>query len=456
MILSSIFCSAVKFHGLLISLQSIYETTHLSNLMNGFIFGALLAMMIYNLYSYIAIRNRSYIYFSLYIFFSTLFFILWNGYLIGAYPSLQLRFLISCATAALIMSILFTNGYLRIALNAPLLFKSSKILIILFSIPLIFDLAGYQAFAIQLLGISLGLAIPYWSVAGYMGLKKGAKPSVFYLIALTILLTSCLLNGLSQSVMSFQTGLCLQVLILTMMLAVNLNDLKKETFLLQKTMAMKTADFSKQLLYGQENERENIANELNNSIGQQLVLLKNQIFVLRKRSNNNPEDLYNEITRDIGKAIEEVSNVSFSLRPYQMDILGLKNAIENLAEVISESAGSTIHLDIEDADKLADKAVEMNLYRVTQELLNNLIKHAMATHCWLVIKHRNEHLKFYYRDNGKGFNPDRIVNGLGLTGIRERCSLMKANISMVCQEGYGTKVYIKIPTTRKDINHYRK
>jgi signal transduction histidine kinase len=362
------------------TLEAIYEEEHFKNVVNGFMFGALLALMIYNLYIYIAIRDKSYLFYLGYLFFSVIFLLIWNGYIQG-----------------------------------------------------------------QLL-INLLLALTFWLLTIYVNLKKGYKSLLFHIAAFACVPLSYLLYEGFHSSMSIQMGLCLQSLVLSFALAVKLNDSKKQTMRLQTEMLEQTAGFSKELLIAQENEKESIATELNNRIGQQLVQLKNEIYVLEKQSQGANSDLFYSITQDIGKAIEEVSNVSFSLRPYQMDTLGLKRSLERLVEEMSTDETTNIHLNIDDLDHLLDKEAQMNLYRIVQELLSNLIKHAEATNCNIHIKSAAKHLKLNYEDNGKGYQTKNSSSGLGLSGIRERCKLLHAEIKINSKLSEGTKVSIKIPT----------
>jgi len=362
------------------TLEAIYEEEHFKNVVNGFMFGALLSLMIYNLYIYIAIRDKSYLFYLGYLFFSVIFLLIWNGYIQG-----------------------------------------------------------------QLL-INLLLAFTFWFLTFYVNLKKGYKSLLFHLAAFACVPLSYLLYEGFHSSMSIQMGLCLQSLVLSFALAVKLNNSKKQTMRLQTEMLEQTAGFSKELLIAQENEKESITTELNNRIGQQLVQLKNEVYMLEKQSQGANPDLFYSITQDIGKAIEEVSNVSFSLRPYQMDTLGLKRSLERLAEEMSTDATTNIHLGIDDSDHLLDKEAQMNLYRIVQELISNLIKHAEATHCSIRIKSYAKHLKLNYQDNGKGYYTKNSTSGLGLSGIRERCKLLQAELKISSKLSEGTKVSIKIPT----------
>jgi len=428
------------------TLEAIYEEEHFKNIVNGFMFGALLALMIYNLYTYIAAADKSYLYYLGYLFFSILFLLIWNGYFTQWLPTWSLRLLTSTSAIALIFSIPFSNGYLRTHSYYPKLTRLSKWLMPIFLIPILIDLFGQPVLAFKILQACLAIAAGFWLTASYLSMRKSYKPAFYYLAALTCLLICYGFYEGFHSSMSLQMGLCLQALVLSYALAVKLNDSKKQTMRLQTEMLQQTAGFSKELLLAQENEKESIAAELNNHIGQQLVLLKNEMHGLEKQSLGMNADLFESISRDIGKAIEEVSNVSFSLRPYQMDTLGLKSSIERLAEEMADESPTNIQIDIVEVDQLLGKEAQMNLYRIVQELLSNLIKHAGATSCSINIKIAANHIRLQYQDNGKGYDSNDPSSGLGLSGIRERCKLLDADLKMNSKRNRGTKVYINIPT----------
>lgn len=428
------------------TLEAIYEEEHFKNIVNGFMFGALLALMVYNLYTYIATADKSYLYYLGYLFFSILFLLIWNGYFTQWLPAWNLRLLSSTSAIALIFSIPFSNGYLRTQLYYPKLSRLSKWLMPVFLIPMLIDLSGHPVMAFKILQACLAIATGFWLTAACLSMRKGYKPAFYYLAALACLLICYGFYEGFHSSMSLQMGLFLQALVLSYALAVKLNDSKKQTVRLQTEMLQQTAGFSKELLIAQENEKESIAAELNNHIGQQLVLLKNEMHGLEKQSLGANADLFESISRDIGKAIEEVSNVSFSLRPYQMETLGLKRSIERLAEEVANESPTDIRIDLVELDPLLVKEAQMNLYRIVQELLSNLIKHACATTCSINIKIAANHISLQYQDNGKGYDTSNPSSGLGLSGIRERCKLLDADLKMSSKRNRGTKVYINIPT----------
>ncbi|WP_285056733.1 sensor histidine kinase [Pedobacter ginsengisoli] len=427
------------------TLEAIYEEEHFKNIVNGFMFGALLALMIYNLYIYIVIKDRSHLWYLGYVLSNLIFLLIWNGYFTQWLPAWSLRLLTGSSSAALLFSLWFSNGYLRIEINSPVLLRISKWLVIVFVIPIGVDLAGYSVLAFKLLQMTWVIAAAYWLFAGLHGLKKDFRPAAYYLAAVGCLLTSYGFYEGFHSGMSLQMGLCLQAIVLSFALAVKLNDLKKETVRLQVAMLEQTADFSKALIISQENEKESISNELNMRVGQQLVQLKNELFMLERQSKGAHPDLFNSITKDIGTTIEEVSNVSFSLRPYQIEVLGLRRSVERLVEDVTTDPEINVDLNIDEIDQLLNKEAEMNSYRIIQELLSNLIKHSAASTCSLSIKLAKKNLSISYHDNGKGYDAVNIRSGLGLSGIRERSKLLNAELTMSSIPKGGTRVYIKIP-----------
>ncbi|WP_256004156.1 sensor histidine kinase [Pedobacter deserti] len=427
------------------TLEAIYEDEHVKNIVNGFMFGALLALMIYSLYTYIATADKTHLYYSGYLCFSILFLLIRNGYLTQGIPVWSLSGLTISSTIALIFSIPFSNGYLRLKAYYPKIYRLGRWLIPILLIPMLIDLSGHPVMAFRVLQACLALAAGYWLSAACLSLIQGYKPAYHYLAALTFLLVCYGVYEGFHSSMSLQMGLCLQALVLSYALAVKLNDSKKQTMRLQTEMLQQTAGFSRELLIAQENEKESIAAELSNQVGQLLVLLKNEMHALEKLSEGTNTELFENITRDIGKAIEEVSNVSFSLRPYQMDTLGLKRSMERLAEDMAHEISTTLLIKIAEIDQLLTREAQMNLYRIVQELLSNLAKHADATTCSINIQISENYIVLKYRDNGKGYDTGYPSSGLGLSGIRERCKLLEADLKMSSKRNSGTEVYINIP-----------
>ncbi|WP_293901837.1 7TM diverse intracellular signaling domain-containing protein [Sphingobacterium sp. UBA5670] len=427
------------------TMEAIYEEDHFRNIVNGFMFGILAALMIYNLYLFIAIKDSSHLYYLGYVVCSIIFLMTWNEYFTYEMPSWRLRLLSTSSIFILWFSILFANQYLQLAQCAPGLYNLRKWIYPLIVLPFIVDLIGVHAIAFYLLCCVLAIVAAYWFVAGIYSFRRKTKSAVYYLIGVILLLWSYIFYEGFHTSMNIQMGICLQAIVLTFYQATRFNSLKKESIQLKKALMDQTVNFSKRIIIAQEHEKKTIAKELNTSIGQQLVLLKNEIFVLKKRSTDKDSTVFNGITQDIGKAIEEVGLVSSSLHPYQLETLGFKRSILFIVEEVNASSEVNIRVAIDDLDQQLNRETQINLYRIIQELLNNLIKHAHASQCTICIKRTKGNLVFYYHDNGRGFDDQVVSMGLGLVSVHERCMLLRGKANLRSRPTYGTKLLIKIP-----------
>lgn len=209
--------------------------------------------------------------------------------------------------------------------------------------------------------------------------------------------------------------------------------------------------FSRGLISLQEAERKRIAAELHDSLGQRLVVIRNLSLLSRNNSNGNRQlqQQIDEISAESSQALQEVREISYNLRPYQLDRLGLRKAI--LALVRTASRATTARLDacVDEIDDFFPKEAEINFYRIVQECLNNVIKHSEATEVNLSIERREKTLSLLIQDNGKGFTPgtatsDSNRGGFGLVGIRERAELLGGKTSIRTAPGEGTMIRIQI------------
>jgi signal transduction histidine kinase len=214
--------------------------------------------------------------------------------------------------------------------------------------------------------------------------------------------------------------------------------------------------FSRRLIESQEQERKRIAAELHDSLSQNLVIIKNRAMIsLQQR--DDPEEVFEqvaEIAEAADHALFEVREIAHNLRPFQIDRLGLTKAIE--AVVRKANAGAlrfSAHLDKIDA--LLPPEAEINLYRIVQESVNNVVKHSQATEASVTIKRRDQTIEVNIQDNGQGFTPaatqlgqSRDGSGLGLAGINERARILGSASVIESAPGRGTKIWLEIRTIK--------
>jgi signal transduction histidine kinase len=165
--------------------------------------------------------------------------------------------------------------------------------------------------------------------------------------------------------------------------------------------------FSQRLIESQEGERKRIAGELHDGLGQNLLIVKNWALIgLNSLAEDNPaREHLHEISETTSLALDEVREIAGNLRPYQLERLGLTNTIEQMVRQVKNSSDIKFVTEIENIDGLLSKEFEINLYRVVQECVNNVLKHSAATNAWLLIKRTVGGAEITCRDNGRGFDP---------------------------------------------------
>jgi len=207
--------------------------------------------------------------------------------------------------------------------------------------------------------------------------------------------------------------------------------------------------FALKLIESQERERKRIASELHDSLGQSLVLIKNWalLAIQADAQNRSPKPNLDEISETASEAIKEVREISYNLGPYQLDRLGLKKTIEEMVQKVDDSSATKFILDIGEIDGCLARDAEVSFFRIVQEALNNVVKHAEATEAALGIAKEGDHVVLTIRDDGSGFDAARTGNGFGLVGMSERVGLLRGEISVRSEIGKGTSVRVTLPCT---------
>lgn len=206
----------------------------------------------------------------------------------------------------------------------------------------------------------------------------------------------------------------------------------------------------KRFIRMQISERRQFSRELHDGINQLLVSSKFRVELVTNKLKKGvqvetiEQDLV-EAERVIDQTIQEVRLISHNLRPTLLDDLGLQAALKGLLEQFSERTNIfTEYEATSNLDKLPEE-VEITLYRVTQECLSNIEKHAQATHVSLKISIKKGHLQFECYDDGYGFNLGESQKGIGLINMRERLELVEGVFELHSIMGEGTKVTASIP-----------
>jgi signal transduction histidine kinase len=204
-----------------------------------------------------------------------------------------------------------------------------------------------------------------------------------------------------------------------------------------------------------ERERKRWARELHDETLQELAGLKLLLATARIAKDEQERKAQLERAGErVDIAVRALRDLITDLRPATLDELGLQSALEALAERVMRSTELSVELDFDLAYERGREPtrlppnVEDTLYRLVQESLANVVKHAVATRAEVIVRERVDTIEVVIGDNGKGFEPDATFTGFGLLGMRERVALHDGTITIESRAGEGTTVRAAFPTER--------
>ena len=209
--------------------------------------------------------------------------------------------------------------------------------------------------------------------------------------------------------------------------------------------------FSRQLIQSQERERQRIAAELHDSLGQNLLVVQNRALLgALSHQDGEARKQFNEIGAAVAQTLEEVRTISYNLRPHHLDQLGLTTAIRAMIEKTAESSGISVKTELDDLDGVFPPADEITIYRIIQESLNNVVKHSRAGEAHIAVHCREHHVEITIRDNGQGFasSASNVAaahrGGFGLKGLAERVHMLGGTYTIESGPGRGTTVTVRL------------
>jgi two-component system, NarL family, sensor histidine kinase UhpB len=197
-------------------------------------------------------------------------------------------------------------------------------------------------------------------------------------------------------------------------------------------------------LMAQEDERRRIARELHDEVGQTLTGVILQVEGL---SATIPEELrpqLDELRETARHGTQEVRRIARQLRPEALEELGLQSAMAVLATTFGEQARIPVERQLETVAALSQEQ-ELVVYRVAQEALTNVGRHAQAGRVELRFERQEDAMVLTVRDDGRGIRPEELASSNGVRGMRERAMLIGAQLSISAPAGGGTEVRLRIP-----------
>jgi signal transduction histidine kinase len=209
--------------------------------------------------------------------------------------------------------------------------------------------------------------------------------------------------------------------------------------------------YARQLLETQERERRRISNELHDSLGQTLFMIRQRARAAGEADAppEAGETPFGAIAGLATRAYDEMKEIAYNLRPYQLDKIGLTRTIDGMLGRVSRACGLDIAADLDDIDDLFADDAQINVYRIVQEGVSNIVRHAGATEAGVSICRRGRVVVMEIRDNGVGFAPagDRGAgagSSFGLTHLLERARVLNGTVEIRSRPGAGTTLVIRL------------
>ncbi|MBI2952631.1 right-handed parallel beta-helix repeat-containing protein [bacterium] len=212
---------------------------------------------------------------------------------------------------------------------------------------------------------------------------------------------------------------------------------------------------SHETIRAQEDERRRLSRELHDQVGQDLVMASIQVEMLRQqlgeagRAALGPK--LDDLSLSVEAAIEHIHQIAYGLRPAMLDELGLVPTLQWYTETFSKRTGLRVHLDVKEMREMRHGRLDMTLYRIVQEALTNVVKHARATQAVIRLSCARNQVTMVVEDDGVGFDVDRVRSfsgggrGIGLLSVQERVESFGGTFHVASRPGVGTRLMMNLP-----------
>jgi len=439
----------------------------------GVYFGIILAIILYNLFLFVSIRESTYAYYVLYLTCMLLLQTVLEGiaaqYFWPAAPKWNNYSIVIFLGAVNIFGLLFARTFLDLKKTLPAMSRLLVFLgLVMLMIMVLGSLLSYHHVILAAIGQSVVISVAILCVAVYL-LKTGNRQVRFMLLAygalfpgivLLILGNLNLIEAGALSKQALKIGTALDAILLSFGLADRIKTLageresaRRDADEQREKALILQRDFARKLLDSQEQERRRIAGELHDGIGQNLLVIVNQMRRFIDRNKADVSDLA-QAADLAAQSVEETREIAYALHPHILDRLGLTKAIEAVVKRGLKDQPLEGSVTIDNIDGILPKSHEIHLYRIVQEGISNIVKHAKASHCWISIQLTDNGISINIEDDGVG-TPDDMLrggskSGMGISGLKERSMMIGGSFSIGPRAAGGTIIKIRIATDRHD------
>jgi len=214
--------------------------------------------------------------------------------------------------------------------------------------------------------------------------------------------------------------------------------------------------FLSAIIQTEEAERTRIAKDLHDGMGPLLSAVKMSVSTLEHLNTTDPQSItiIRNASETVDEAIRSLKDISDNLSPHVLANFGMIRALINYVQKVNQTGQLEIDFQTTLKSERFDENVEVEIYRVTSELIHNTIQHSQAAHAGISLNYINNELLLEYQDNGIGFEADRTMkdkarDGAGLTNIRSRINSLKGELKIESKPGLGLRVFIRVKANKK-------
>lgn len=440
----------------------------------GFVTGILLFVVFFSFLLLFAFKDMLYFYYSLYVLLALGFICTSQGYFIrfyvdGSFGVAGNRMRYVCSLLFLISGLLFVRKYLQWDLLKISLFNYmtwgvigvlTAMLLFLYIDHLIMKDSLFHSHSAL---VSNVLSVIFWFPTLYVifgaiyciMIQHFAKEAFYFLLAnlpiATIVFHSSLsnyeiLNGSRLVEIEYFAGAFIaEIVVLMVLLAYRLKSMQDtaERLFSEKTLAQQQR--TEAILEAEDRERVRIARDLHDGIGQMLAAARMALGNFLAKKNVENEHIQNSLDL-LEESIKEIREISHNMMPGALTKLGLSTALKQFVNKINALGVLQIDLQIIGVKERLSEKIETMMYRIVQEILSNIIRHAEATKVNIeLVKHENE-LVLVVEDNGKGFDTlDAKNHGIGIKNVATRVEYLSGSVNFDSAIGRGTSVIVEIP-----------
>ena len=451
--------SAMYFPMILWEEHALWKADHESQFILGLYYGIMVVMALYNLFIFFSLRDRAYLFYVLYITCFILYQMTSNGlayeYLWPKATWWNRHSTIFLAGTAMIWAIFFTKDFLSTPKVAPVLDRMMNIIAIFSGVLVVLSLMLSYGLMLKVTLAAVSVFVALMILTGVVCLMRGQRSARFYLMAWLAMLTGVMVLILWNvdllptgffSIYSIQIGSVMDVVLLSLALADRINELR-----LAREEAMKEAMAQR---VRAERQREAMVRELHDGIG--AISTNISILAEKARLFGAPKEVDTDLATISDLARQgrmEIATFMDCLDEGDQEATAFIAELRFLANQILVSNGISFDFDPQNikGDVLLSPFVRINIMKIFQEALTNIVKHSKATKTHVKISVDSSQLCLIIKDNGRGLyrEQDRAGGGRGISNMKKRANSLGGHVIMV--DEHGVKVRVEVPLVDKKV-----